>query len=80
MKTRCEGGRIFEDGLAALAVSPNASAFSLSMEEILACVQAIGLTWFATSWTVCYHLQPCKALGSRFFKERSEQFFAAAQR
>ena len=55
-------------------------AFSLSMLEGLACVQAIGLSWFATSWGVCYQLQPCKELGSRFFKERSEQFFLAAQR
>jgi len=44
------------------------------------CEQVIGLAWFASSWAVCYSVQPCRALGSRFFATRSEQFFAAAQR
>ena len=44
------------------------------------CAQVIGLAWFATSWAVCYSVQPCRALSSRFFATRSEQFFAAAQR
>ena len=42
--------------------------------------QAVGLAWFAVSWAACYRLQPCKALGSHFFKHRTEQFFEAAQR
>lgn len=42
--------------------------------------QVVGLTWFAVSWATCYRLQPCKALGLRFFKHRTEQFFEAAER
>ena len=43
-------------------------------------LQGMGLAWLATSWAACYHVQPSKALGSRFFRERSQRFFDVAER
>ncbi|KAJ1492352.1 hypothetical protein T484DRAFT_1771689 [Baffinella frigidus] len=42
--------------------------------------EAVGMSWFAGSWAVCYAVQPARFLASKVSAERAHQAFQAAER